>query len=80
MNKRYAVVFTYRDGGDGKMLPDSAIGQNRYPESIIIRPTGWGRISKAEPAIRYAEALLYAEALNELTEHIPFLLMMELER
>jgi len=68
-NKRYAQVFTYRDGGDGKDASGfyywTGIGIRKY-----YNPSDWSgsRISKAEPAIRYAEVLLtYAEALNELT-------------
>ena len=75
-NMRYKQVFFYRDGEDGKDASGfyhwTGIGIRKYyhPEDYMHY-----RISKAEPAIRYAEVLLiYAEALNELdgaTYNIP---------
>jgi hypothetical protein len=66
--KRNMQVFIYRNGGDGKDASGfyywTGIGIRKY-----YHPADWqnNRISKPEPALRYAETLLiYAEALNEL--------------
>ena len=69
-NTRYKQVFYYLDSDDGKNASGfyhwTGIGIRKYynPEDCNAY-----RVPKAEPAIRYAEALLtYAEALNELPD------------
>jgi hypothetical protein len=72
--KRYNQIFYYRNSSDGKDASGfymwTGIGIRKY-----YNPNDWDgyRVSKAEPAIRYAEVLLtYAEALNELPDGINY--------
>ena len=68
-------VFYYKDQIDGKQYstegnyPVTGIGMKKYynPEDALTE--GGYMVEKFEPAIRYADVLLwYAEALNELTK------------
>ncbi len=64
----------YRDEADGKLgfkedCPLSGVGLKKYYNVEDSYSEGGYRTNKSEPTIRYAEILLiYAEALNELTE------------
>ena len=68
-------IFYYKDQADGKKFgtegnyPVTGIGMKKYynPEDALT--TGGYIVEKFEPAIRYADVLLwYAEAVNELTQ------------
>jgi len=68
-------IFYYKDQTDGKQYstegnyPVTGIGMKKYynPEDALT-PGGY-IVEKFEPAIRYADVLLwYAEAINELTK------------
>lgn len=73
-NFRDQQIFYYRGMNDGKQgfkedCPITGIGLKRYYNDEDARSQGGYRVNKTEPTIRYAEVLLiYAEALNELSE------------
>lgn len=73
--ERHQQIFYYRGEPDGKQASSPAfhirtgLGVKKYynPQDSYLE--GGHIVPKAEPAIRYAEILLiYAEALNELTQ------------
>ena len=71
---RNKQVFYYKDLTDGKLynnasnFPVTGIGMKKYYNPEDARTSGGYLVTKFEPAIRYADVLLwYAEALNELT-------------
>lgn len=71
---RNKQVFYYKDLTDGKLynnaanFPITGIGMKKYYNPEDARTSGGYLVTKFEPAIRYADVLLwYAEALNELT-------------
>jgi len=71
---RNQQIFYYKDQTDGKQLnnaancPVTGIGMKKYYHPEDFRGTGGYVVVKFEPAIRYADVLLwYAEALNEIT-------------
>lgn len=73
VNNRNQQVFYYADGNNGKkyILPENypvtGIGLKKYYHSEDALTTGGLVAEKFEPAIRYADVLLwYAEAINEL--------------
>lgn len=79
-------VFYYKDQTDGKQYstegnyPVTGIGLKKYynPEDALTE--GGYMVEKFEPAIRYADVLLwYAEALNELTQTFKITLFNGLE-
>lgn len=71
---RNQQIFYYRGMNDGKQgfkedCPLTGITVKKYYNDEDARSQGGYVIQKTEPTIRYAEVLLiYAEALNELTE------------
>ena len=73
-NFRDQQIFYYRGMNDGKQgfkedCPITGIGLKKYYNDEDARSQGGYRVNKTEPTIRYAEVLLiYAEALNELSE------------
>ena len=71
---RNQQVFYYKDLTDGKQynnadnFPVTGIGMKKYYNPEDAKTSGGYLVTKFEPAIRYADVLLwYAEALNELT-------------
>lgn len=71
---RNQQIFYYKDQTDGKLynnadkFPVTGIGLKKYYNPEDFRGTGGYVVTKFEPAIRYADVLLwYAEALNEIT-------------
>jgi len=73
--KRNQQVFYYRGSAsgysNGTAWLRTGIGIMKYihPEDTYLNQTSGNFVSKTEPAIRYADVLLmYAEALNELSE------------
>lgn len=74
--KRNQQVFYYRGSAsgysNGTAWLRTGIGIMKYihPEDTYLNQTTGNFVSKTEPAIRYADILLiYAEALNELSEN-----------
>lgn len=73
-NLRNQQIFYYRGLNDGKQgfkedCPITGISLKKYYNDEDARSQGGYRVKKTEPTIRYAEVLLiYAEALNELSE------------
>lgn len=73
-SKRNTQVFYYRDNDNGKnfsganYFPITGIGMKKYYNPEDAKTDGGYLVTKFEPAIRYADVLLwYAEALNEIT-------------
>ena len=71
---RNSQIFYYRGLNDGKQgfkedCPITGITMKKYYNNEDSRTTGGYQVDKTEMTIRYGEILLiYAEALNELTE------------
>ncbi len=75
-NFRAQQIFYYRGLNDGKQgfkedCPLTGFSVKKYYNDEDAKSQGGYQVNKTEPTIRYAEILLiYAEALNELTEGV----------